>query len=80
MVRSDPLVGSVTILFCGRLPSLFVILLILTVLHPYFKMDYIEHEWGGAEEQAKEIAEGNPFAINWHQEAMDIVEAAVCSI
>ena len=42
-------------------------------------MDYILHEWGGPDEQAADIATGNPFAKNWHDEAMKVLEDAVCS-
>jgi hypothetical protein len=47
------------------------------VLHPYFKLDYIKHAWGGAEEQAKEQASGNQYAKNWQEEALIVVEKAV---
>ncbi|KAF8075323.1 hypothetical protein FPV67DRAFT_1408806 [Lyophyllum atratum] len=47
------------------------------VLHPYYKLDYIELAWGGEEEQKKEIAEGNPFAKNWQDVAQQVVEGAV---
>jgi hypothetical protein len=33
--------------------------------------------WGGAEEQAAEIAAGNPYAVNWQDEALKIVERTV---
>ena len=49
----------------------------LIVLHPYYKMDYIELEWGGAKEQAEEIDVGNPNAKNWHEEEMNVLEATV---
>jgi hypothetical protein len=44
------------------------------VLHPYYKLDYIRVAWGGPEEQAAEIAAGNPNAKNWQGEALKIVE------
>jgi hypothetical protein len=47
------------------------------VLHPYYKLDYIKLSWGGAEEQAIERREGNPFAKNWQDEALKIVEKTV---
>jgi hypothetical protein len=47
------------------------------VLHPYYKLAYIKHAWGGPEEQAKEKAAGNPNAKNWHDEARQIVEQTV---
>jgi hypothetical protein len=49
------------------------------VLHPYYKLDYIEMAWGGADEQAKEITAGNLYAKNWQDEAKKIVEATVCN-
>ncbi|KAI9512980.1 hypothetical protein F5148DRAFT_1279246 [Russula earlei] len=43
-------------------------------LHPYYKLDYIELSWGGAEEQVKECAKGNHNAKNWQDEALKVVE------
>lgn len=51
----------------------------ITVLHPYFKLHYIKLAWGGAEEQAVEIAAGNKHAKNWQEEALNVVENAVSS-
>jgi hypothetical protein len=48
-----------------------------TVLHPYFKLQYIKLAWGGAEEQAIEREAGNRNAKNWQEEAKRIVEGAV---
>ena len=42
-------------------------------------MDYIELEWGGAEEQEEEIARGNAKAKNWMEEATKILEFEVCN-
>jgi hypothetical protein len=50
---------------------------VLSVLHLYFKLDYIKLAWGGPEEQAAERAAGNLNARNWHTEAMEVIEAAV---
>ena len=47
------------------------------VLHPYYKLNYIEMAWGGAKEQAEEIENGNFNAKNWHEEAQKVVEATV---
>ena len=47
------------------------------LLHPYYKLNYIEMAWGGAAEQAEEIRAGNKHAKNWQDEAQKIVEAAV---
>lgn len=33
--------------------------------------------WGGAEEQAEEIAAGNRHAKNWYDEALQVVEGAM---
>ncbi|KAK2462700.1 hypothetical protein APHAL10511_005316 [Amanita phalloides] len=30
--------------------------------------------WGGAEEQAAEIVAGNPYAVNWQDKALKIME------
>ena len=48
------------------------------MLHPYYKLNYIEMVWGGEKEQAAEIAAGNFDAKNWHAEALKTVEVAVC--
>ncbi|RDB23356.1 Zinc finger BED domain-containing protein DAYSLEEPER [Hypsizygus marmoreus] len=53
----------------------FYILALL--LHPYYKLDYIKLAWGGAEEQAAEIAAGNRNAKNWQAEAHRVVEDTV---
>jgi hypothetical protein len=47
------------------------------VLHPYYKLAYIKLAWGGAEEQARDRAAGNPNAKNWQDEARKIVENTV---
>jgi hypothetical protein len=49
------------------------------VLHPYYKLAYIKLAWGGPEEQAAEIARGNPYAKDWQDEAKKIVERTVRS-
>lgn len=48
-----------------------------TVLHPYYKLAYIKHAWGGPEEKEAEIAAGNPHAKDWQDEALKIVEKTV---
>jgi hypothetical protein len=55
----------------------FNLVLTFPVLHPYYKLTYIEHAWGGEEEQLKEIAKGNLDAKNWQDEAQQIVENTV---
>ncbi|GLB39419.1 hypothetical protein LshimejAT787_0605810 [Lyophyllum shimeji] len=43
-------------------------------LHPYYKLAYIEHAWGGENEQQDAIAKGDLDAKNWQDEAQQIVE------
>jgi hypothetical protein len=50
----------------------------ITVLHPFFKLNYIKHAWGGEEEEMAEIAAGNYNAKNWQAEARRILEDTVC--
>jgi hypothetical protein len=47
------------------------------VLHPFFKLNYIKHAWGGEEEEAAEIQAGNLYAKNWQAEARKILEDTV---
>jgi hypothetical protein len=47
------------------------------VLHPYYKLSYIAHAWGGEEEEAAEILAGNIYAKNWQAEARKILENTV---
>ncbi|KIL55505.1 hypothetical protein M378DRAFT_182221 [Amanita muscaria Koide BX008] len=42
--------------------------------HPWFKLDYFEHQWGGAKEQQEDIRNGNPYAKNWQDEARKVLE------
>jgi len=55
--------------------SLFTSLII--VLHLYYKLDYIKLSWGRAKEQAIEHLKGNPFAKNWQDKALKVVEKMV---
>ncbi len=48
------------------------------VTHSYFKLDYIEQNWGGRDEYLEELANGNPNARDWQAHARGIVEDAVC--
>ena len=50
------------------------------VLHPYYKLAYIEISWGGEKEQAAEIAQGKLDAKNWHGEARKLIERMVCCV
>ena len=49
-------------------------LTIRIVLHPYYKLNYIKMAWGGPEAQVQDITAGNKNAINWHDEALQVVE------
>lgn len=49
----------------------------LAVVHPYYKLQYIEKKWGGAEEQQAEVEAGNYYAINWQEHARKTIEDAV---
>jgi len=50
---------------------------LIIVLHPYYKLNYIKLSWGGPEEQALEHLEGNPYAKNWQDKALKVVENMV---
>jgi len=50
------------------------------VLHPYYKLTYIEHAWGGVKEQEAEKKAGNPFAKNWQDEARKVLEDTVITL
>lgn len=47
------------------------------VLHPYYKLEYIESVWGGEKEREMELALGVLDAKNWRLEASRIFESAV---
>ena len=49
-----------------------------TVLHPYYKLNYIAHEWGGPQEQKEDIQAGHLDAKDWQAEALKIFEETVC--
>jgi len=49
----------------------------MTVLHPYYKLNYIQMAWGGPKEQQEEIAKGNLGAKNWQAEARKVIEGMV---
>lgn len=51
----------------------------MSVLHPYYKLDYVELAWGGEREQEKERVLGNFDARNWKDDALSIFETAVSS-
>ncbi|KAH9012617.1 hypothetical protein EDB83DRAFT_2233682, partial [Lactarius deliciosus] len=47
------------------------------ILHPYYKLDYVELAWGGEKEQEREHVLGNLDARNWKDDALTIFETAV---
>jgi hypothetical protein len=53
---------------------------VFAVLHPYYKLAYIKLAWGGPEEQAAEVADGNIYAKDWQDEARQIIENTVSCI
>lgn len=55
----------------------YSLLIYCTVLHPYYKLDYIVDKWGGKDEQENLRAQGVKDAIDWNQHAMEIFEKAV---
>jgi len=52
----------------------------LSVLHPYYKLDYIEMAWGGTAEQARELSAGNVHAKDWQDEARKVIEKTVSPV
>lgn len=50
------------------------------VLHPYYKLAYIKHAWGGEEEEMEEMEAGNAYAKNWQDEARKVLEETVSYI
>lgn len=58
-----------TFYFFVHHPFICLLLMITIVLHPYFKLAYVKWNWCGAEEQAKEISEGNFDTKNWKDKA-----------
>ena len=56
----------------------WLLLIIPTVLHPYYKLDYIRLAWGSEREQEEEQAAGNHEAKNWQDEALKVLERMVC--
>ncbi|KAH9856303.1 hypothetical protein C2E23DRAFT_702760, partial [Lenzites betulinus] len=47
------------------------------LLHPYYKLAYIEQMWGGEDEYQDDLAAGLPGARNWQAYANEIVEKAM---
>lgn len=48
----------------------------ILVIHPYYKLNWIELHWGGAEAQAEAVLRGESNARNWVDEAEKLVESA----
>ena len=53
------------------------LMIVPIVLHPYYKLDYIQLAGGGEKEQEEERAAGNFAAKNWQDEALRIFEQTV---
>jgi hypothetical protein len=53
------------------------LLTIFLVLHPYFKLDYILHKWGGKKEQDEAKAKGEQDAVDWQAQAMSLIKDTV---
>ncbi len=49
----------------------------VSVGHPYYKLDYIEQKWGSEKEQQEEIWAGNLDMKNWTTEVHKVVENTV---
>ncbi|KAI1789377.1 hypothetical protein LXA43DRAFT_872172, partial [Ganoderma leucocontextum] len=47
------------------------------LLHPYYKLDYIRHEWGGEEEYQADLKAGVSDARNWVAYAREVIEKAM---
>lgn len=75
------LTTSLSMFSCSVWYIIYIVIVFLTiwqlVLHLYYKIDYIKMQWGGPEEQAKERAAGNANTVNWHDEAMKVLEWAI---
>ncbi len=52
----------------------------IVVLHPYFKLWYIEEKWGGENDYQAALANGDPNPRNWQQYARDVVEKAIRNV
>jgi hypothetical protein len=46
----------------------------VAALHPYYKLTYIEHVWGGVREQDAKQEAGNWDVKNWQDEARKVLE------
>ncbi|KAF8869823.1 hypothetical protein BD779DRAFT_1456446 [Infundibulicybe gibba] len=51
--------------------------ILVVLVHPYYKLQYIKMVWGGPEEQRKEQEEGNLDVKDWQLEARAVVHNAV---
>lgn len=70
---------TVSILFITlRHNSLLISNVVTVVLHPFFKMTYIDLHWSdNDEEYYDDLANGNRNARKWKQYAHEVVEEAV---
>lgn len=68
---------SVSTLHSSEHVQSLMILLLLAVIHPYYKLRYIAQQWGAEKEQAEEIAKGCADAKNWLHEAEVVVKKTV---
>ncbi|KAG2131105.1 hypothetical protein BD769DRAFT_1355427 [Suillus cothurnatus] len=50
---------------------------LVLVLHPYYKLEYIKMTWGGHKEQEHECTANNLNAKDWHDEALKVVETTM---
>ncbi len=61
------LVSSVQVLYNITLLTNYL------VLHPYYKLAYIQLAWGGADKEKREHKTGNLNAKDWHDKALQVV-------
>ena len=47
------------------------------MLHPYYKPNYIEEQWGGQKEFEDELAAGVLNLINWTAHAREVTEKVI---
>ncbi|EJF60759.1 hypothetical protein DICSQDRAFT_170902 [Dichomitus squalens LYAD-421 SS1] len=47
------------------------------LIHPYYKFEYIEHQWGGEAEYLADVTAGIPNPRNWVAYAREVVEKAM---
>ncbi|KAM5541078.1 hypothetical protein V8D89_005389 [Ganoderma adspersum] len=47
------------------------------LLHPYYKLNYIEHQWGSEDEYLADLKAGELNARNWRQYAREVIDRAM---